>query len=162
MYVTGWLPAFTRAERRRVQAASRKAKNIEQIEAALVDGIRNAASRLNGGPIGKSCMSVSLAPPRTAVSRFHPYREHPHNFAPHAVWYEGGRNFAVKGVDYLQAGQYSLVFGGDACALVVRPGRGIGRPPSQESLAKFDFRFTNAKYHSEPVTETSIVKIVAD
>ena len=162
MYVTGWLPAFPRAERRRVQAACRKAENIEQIEAALVDGIRNAASRADGGPIGKSCMSVSLAPPRAAVSRFHPHGEHPHNFAPHVVWYEAGRNFAVNGIDHLPAGQYSLVFGGDACALVVRPGRGIGPPPSQESLAKFGFRFTDAKYHSEPVTETSIVKIVAD
>jgi len=162
MYVTGWLPAFTRAERHRVQAACRKAKNIEQIEAALVDGIRNAASREDDGPIGKSCMSVSLDPLRTAVSRFHPYGKHPHNFAPHVVWYEGGRNFAVTGVDYLTAGQYRLVFGGDACAVVVRPGPEIGPPPSQESLANFDFRFTNAKYHSEPVTETSIVKIVAN
>lgn len=162
MYVTGWLPAFTRAERRRVQAACRKAKDIEQIEAALVDGIRNAASRDDDGPIGKSCMSVSLVPPRTAVSRFHPYGAHPHNFAPHVVWYEGGRNFAVRGIDHLPSGQYSLVFGGDACAIVVRPGRGVGSPSTQEIIARFYLQFTEARYHSEPVTESSIVKIVDD
>jgi hypothetical protein len=162
MYVTGWLSAFTRAERRRVQAACRKAKNVEQIEATLVDGIRNAASRDHDGPIGKSCMSISLVPPRTAVSRFHPYGVHPHNFAPHVVWYEGGRNFLVKGIDHLHAGQYSLVFGGDACAIVVRPGQGVGSPSSQEILARFNLRFTEAKYHSGPVTESSLVKIVDD
>ena len=162
IYTTGWLTAFTREERRRVQAACRKAKNIEQIEAALVDGIRNAASRPDGSPIGKSCMSISLAPSRIAISRFHPYGEHPHNFAPHVVWYEGGRNFAVRGIDHLTSGQYSLVFGGDTGVLVVRPGLGIGHPPSEEILAKFDLRFTAAKYHSEPVTDTDIVKIVSD
>jgi hypothetical protein len=69
-YVTGCLLAFTRTERRRLQAAYRAAKNPGQAEDALVDGIRNAASRAEGVSIGKNCMSVSLAPPRTAVSLF--------------------------------------------------------------------------------------------
>jgi hypothetical protein len=161
-YVTGWLPAFTRAERKRVQAAFRVAKSIEQIESALINGIRNAASRPNGKPIGKSCMSISLAPPMTAVSRFHPDEGHAHNFAPHVVWYEAGRNYAVKGIDHLTEGRYSLVFGGNACNVAVRHGTGTTPPPAHEINPKFEFRFTEAQYHSEPVTETTIVKIVPD
>ena len=161
-YVTGWLSAFTRAERKRVEAAFRTAKNFEQIETALINGIRNAASRPNGKPIGKSCMSISLAPPMTAVSRFHPEKGHAHNFAPHVVWYEGGRNYAVKGIDHLTEGRYSLVFGGNTCNVAVRHGTVITPPPVHEINPKFEFRFTDAQYHSEPVTESTIVKIVAD
>src|SRR5262245_54716364 len=109
IYFTGWLPAFTRPERRRVQAACKKARTIEQMEAALVHGIRTAASHPKGAFIGKSCMSISLAPNRTAISRFHPFGENPHNFAPHFVWYDGGRNFAISGIDYLPSGPYSVV-----------------------------------------------------
>ena len=162
MYVTGWLGAFTRMERSRVQAALRSAQNIEQIEAALVNGIRMAASRPDGGPIGKNCMSISLAPPRIALSRFYPYGEHSHNFAPHIVWYEGGRNIAVKGIDHLTGGQYSLMFGGNACKLVVRHGQVKAPPPPQEIQSRFHIRFTNAKYHSDPVTGANIVRIIAD
>jgi len=162
LYVTGYLPAFTRTDRRRIQAACRKAKNIEVLEAALVAGIRSAASQPNGGPIGKNCMSISLARSRTAISRFHPLGENPHNFAPHFLWYERGRNYAVRGIDHLSSGQYSIVFGGNAGALMVRPGPGIGLPQSNKAFARFHVKFTNARYHSEPVVETTIAKIVAD
>jgi len=161
-YVTGWLPAFTRAERKRVEAAFRTAKNIEQIETALINGIRNAASRQNGDPIGKNCMSISLAPPMTAVSRFHPDKGHAHNFAPHVVWYEGGRNYAVHGIDHLTEGHYSLVFGENVCNVAVRQGTVITPPPAHEIFSRFNFRFTDAQYHSEPVTESTIVKIVSN
>lgn len=159
VHVTGFLDAFTRAERRRMQAAVKNARNTEDVERSLVEAVRSAASGPNGGPIGKNCMSVWLAPERLAVSRFYPETDHPSNYSPHIVWSEGGRHFIVRGVDLLSPGNYGVAFGGGASTIVVRPARAYGSP-SRDLSSKFQFKFAYSRCHIGPITEGEIVRVV--
>jgi hypothetical protein len=159
LYVTGWLPGFKRPDRRRLQAALRKSNGIDEIEHALVSTIRSVASHPEGTPVGKNCMSVTLSAEGVAVARFHPDGHSEHNFGPHVVWYAGGRNMSVKGIDHLPTGRYSLVFGDNAA--IVRSDRiGLSGQGEQISRSLFQLKVTAAKYHVEPVIETEIVRVV--
>jgi hypothetical protein len=159
VHVTGFLAAFTRGERRRMQAAAKNARNPGDLESALVAAIRNAASRPNGAPVGKNCMSVWLTPERVAVTRFHPEADHPSNYSPHIVWSEGGRNFVVRGVDVLSPGKYGVAFGGGASTIIVRPTIGPA-PPSGELLTKFQIKFDYSRSHIGPITEVELVRFL--
>ena len=59
---------------------------------------------------------------------------------------------------------FILSFGavGLAAATVAVRSTKTGGPPPSEGHAGFTFRFTNAKYHTEPVTDSEIVRVVLD
>lgn len=159
VHITGFLPAFTRTERRRMQVAVKNARKPEELERALVAAVRNAASRPNGVPVGKNCMSVWITPERLAVSRFHPETDHPSNYSPHIVWSEGGRNFIVRAVDLLSPGRYGVAFGGGASAIVVRPTLEYRSPPG-DLTNKFEIKVAYSRFHTGPITEVELVRVL--
>jgi len=154
-FVTGW-----RQEKRILLRALRTSKSWEEIQTSLVSALRAAAE--NPGPkfISKDCMAVAISKDSEVVARFYSMNSVSKTLSPDFVWFAGGRNVSLKGMEFTQDGNYTLFLGGTDVRFLVEPPMNLGAVTAEPGFeSKAWVRFDQAVYRDDPLTDIEFVRI---
>lgn len=160
-YMTGALPAVTRASRRRLTAIMRAARTLEDVENTAVSAVREAASQPGWSwAIGRNCMAVSISNRRQAIATYYPDGSAPEAFGPQLILYAGGRRLVIRDPVVAPFAGRLLGFGGDPPLLVLRV-RGIPAGKPGISNVRLDVKFDNAKHRtSDEIEDINLVQLL--
>lgn len=151
LIVSGLTAAVSRADRRRLVATVRRAKELDDMERTLVQCLRRASEKPESrGCVGPSCTVVCLAADLQGRSMSYPESPAGKARGPVFAWYEGGHNLTLGDVRVPPGIAVACTVGAMPFVIGMQETSGGERiAPAAESKIRIRglFRSTKAKHH---------------